>query len=90
MANDILLDKENDLLFQNGDLKVDESEMQDVGLILQTNQGEWKQYPVVGANLVREVRGIENRSVYERNLRIQMKLDGKNYDEIKNRLRIKL
>lgn len=85
---DIMLDETGDLLFKNGDLVVGESGMQDVGLILQANQGEWKESPVIGANLVREVRGNENKLKRERNLRIQLKLDGKNYDDIKNKLRI--
>lgn len=85
---DILLDETGDLLFKNGDLVVGESELQDVGLILRTNQGEWKETPIIGANLVKEIRGNENKLKRERNLRIQLKLDGKNYDDIKNRLRI--
>jgi len=88
MAKDIILDEDNDLLFKNGDLVIGESEMQEVGLILQSNQGDFKQSPIIGSNLTTEVRGLDNKVKRERNLRIQMKLDGKNYDTIKNRLKI--
>lgn len=90
MPNDILLDENNDLFFKNGDLVIGESEMQEVGLILQSNQGDWKDSPLTGSNLTREIRGIENKLKQERNLRIQMKLDGKDYDQIKERIKLKL
>jgi len=89
MAKDIILDEDNDLLFKNGDLVLGESEMQEVGLILQSNQGDFKQSPIIGSNLTTEIRGSENKVKRERNLRIQMKLDGKNFDTIKNRLKFK-
>ena len=34
MANDILLDDDNDLLIANGDFIIGESEMQEVGIII--------------------------------------------------------
>lgn len=89
MAKDILLDSTNDLLFKDGDLVIGESEMQEVGLILQSNQGDWKDSPIVGSNLTREVRGTENKLKRERNLKIQMKLDGKDYDKIKQKIKLK-
>lgn len=84
---DILLDAENDLIIENGDLVLGESEMQEVGLILQTVQGEWKESPITGANLMREVRGDVSGLRRERNLRIQMKLDGKDYDQVKRNIK---
>lgn len=87
MAKDIILDEDNDLLFKNGDLVIAESEMQEVGLILQSNQGDWKQSPIIGTNLTTEIRGSANKVKRERNIRIQMRLDGKNYETIKTRLK---
>ncbi|MEH6405770.1 MAG: hypothetical protein V7767_00670 [Leeuwenhoekiella sp.] len=87
MAKDILLDDTNDLLITGGDFVIEESEMQEVGLILQTNQGEWKAEPLTGANLVREVRGSTNNLRKERTMRIQMKLDGKDYDKIRKQIK---
>jgi hypothetical protein len=85
---DILLDENNDLKIVNGDFAVGESEMQEVGLILSSNQGEWKEHPVVGANLVTKVRSNTNDPRLERTLRIQMKLDGKDYEQIRNKIKM--
>jgi hypothetical protein len=85
---DILLDENNDLKIVNGDFAVGESEMQEVALILSSNQGEWKEHPVVGANLVTKVRSNTNDPRLERTLRIQMKLDGKDYEQIKNKIKM--
>ena len=50
---DILLDENNDIKLSNGDFNTRESEMQEVALILQSVQGEWKETPVLGPNLYR-------------------------------------
>ena len=42
MSKDILLDDNNDLKILNGDFDFGDSEMQEVGQILQSTQGEWK------------------------------------------------
>ncbi|HIB37986.1 hypothetical protein [Mesonia sp.] len=90
MAKDILLDDDEDLLFKNGDLLIDESELQEVALILQSHQGNWKENAIVGANLTKEIRGLSRNLKYERNIRVQMRLDGKSYEQIKNRIKLKL
>ena len=83
MAKDILLDQDNDLQIMNGDFVIGESLMQEVGIILQMNQGELKSDPFIGANLIVKMRGIENRHKIESLIDAQLELDGKNYDEIK-------
>jgi hypothetical protein len=83
MAKDILLDQDNDLQIMNGDFVIGESLMQEVGIILQMNQGELKSDPFIGANLIVKMRGIENRHKIESLIDAQLELDGKNYDEVK-------
>ena len=51
MSKDILLDDNNDLKILNGDFDFGDSEMQEVGLILQSTQGEWKMTPTLGPNI---------------------------------------
>jgi len=85
---DVLLDENNDLKIVNGDFVIGESEMQDVGLILSSNQGEWKEHPIIGANLVTKVRSNTNDGRLERELRIQMKLDGKDFEKIRNKIKM--
>ena len=84
MAKGILLDETNDLKMVNKKLVVGDSLMQEVGIILQMNQGELKFNPMLGANLIVNMRGVENKYKIEKQISIQLELDGKNYDEIKN------
>lgn len=82
-ANDILLDSNNDLQVVGGDFVIGESLLQEVGIILQMNQGELKSDPLIGANLTNMMRGIQNNEKIKRHIETQMELDDKNYDEIK-------
>lgn len=84
---DVLLDENSDLRIVAGDFAIGASEMQEVGLILSTNQGEWKEQPVIGANLVTKIRSNADSVRLERMLRIQLKLDGKDYEKIKNKIK---
>lgn len=76
MANDILLDEQDDLLFAYGDLVVDRSEEQEVGLILRTNQGDWRATPLRGFGVAQRTRNEVNRAQFERALAAQLELDG--------------
>lgn len=88
MANDILLDEENDMLFQNGDFVLGNSEMQDVGLILQSNQGAWKENPVLGPNLVELSKTNISRLDIEKRVRVHLALDNKDYNAIKRKIEL--
>lgn len=89
MAKDILLTVDNDLMILNGDFFVGESEMQEVGIILQMNQGELKSNPLIGGNLIPSIRGIRNDAKVKRHIEMQMELDGKNFETIKDKLTLK-
>ena len=90
MAKDILLDENLDLSIQNGDLNIGESLTQDVGLILKSNKGEWKQYPLLGCNLVELIRSKANQNEINKRVMLQMKYDGKDYNEIKNGINLSI
>ena len=75
MAKDILLDND-DLLFENGDLVVDESSQQEVDLILRSNQGDWRASPLTGFGLAQRMRNQLNRAEFEGALSWQLALDG--------------
>lgn len=90
MANDILLDENNDLQIVAGDFVIGESFMQEVGLILQMNQGELKSDPLIGANLTSKIRGVQNDAKIRRHIETQMELDGKDYEDIKNKIMQKI
>ncbi len=76
MRKDILLDQNNDLAIQNGDFVVGLSDPQHVDLILQTNPGEWKEFPQVGFGVKGYLKSVENTVKFKRNLRIQLNFDG--------------
>lgn len=84
MVKGILLDENNDLKIVNRKLQLGNPLMQEVGIILQMNQGELKIDPLIGANLIVKMRGIENRHKIESLIDSQLELDGKNYDDIKD------
>ena len=70
MAKDLLLGDDDDLDFVAGDLVAGDADSQDVGLILRTNQGDWRQSPLVGF-------GSEvGRDQFVRDLDTQLRLDG--------------
>lgn len=60
---DILLDKDNDLLFENGDLAVGFSDNQNQHLILMANQGEYKEFPALGVGIVEMLSNEDPDSV---------------------------
>ncbi|WP_380284528.1 hypothetical protein [Hymenobacter rubripertinctus] len=74
--NDILLDENDDLLFENGDLVMGPSEEQEIGLILRTNQGDWRTSPLTGFGVDRRTRNEVNRVDFEGELASQLRLDG--------------
>lgn len=86
MANDLKLTVDNDLQIGNGDFVVDESELQEVGIILQMSQGEMKSDPFIGANLTTMVRDVTNQEKIKRHIQTQLELDEKDYDAIKEHL----
>ena len=76
MAKDLLLDDSDDLLIEAGDLVVDDSQEQEVGLLLRTAQGEWRASPLTGFGVQQRTRSEINRTQFERELSTQLELDG--------------
>lgn len=71
---DILLDDNNDLLIENGDLATGDSHYQNVKLIMQAAPGHWKQYPTLGANVMNFVNGSSPELMRE--VKLQLLADG--------------
>lgn len=83
---DIRLNQDNDLKFSNGDFDIDKSEMQEVSLILQSTQGEWKEHPILGPNLYQYLKSKADKIAIERQMRIHLALDDKDYNELKTKI----
>ncbi|MEN5130723.1 hypothetical protein [Elizabethkingia anophelis] len=83
---DILLNKDNELVFRNGDFDIGESEMQEVAAILQSTQGEWKETPLLGPNLYRFIHGKIDKIGIEREVQIHLALDNKDFKTLKTKI----
>ena len=86
---DILLDENDDFDIVNGDFVIGESVLQEVGIILRLNSGDLKSDPVLTPNLVQLVNSAENKQEFERRVRIHLKRDNKNYNELKELINIR-
>ena len=49
---DLLLNDNHDLAIANGDLVVDDSDVQHQDLLLMTTKGEWKESPTIGVGVL--------------------------------------
>ncbi|MFY0714133.1 hypothetical protein J1D01_10680 [Seonamhaeicola sp. NFXS20] len=88
MEQDILLDDTDDLIIENGDFKIGESLTQDVGLILRMNQGELKEDPLLGANLIQMVKSNVDDDELQTRVKLHLQRDGKDYEALKNYIKL--
>ena len=78
---DILLN-DYDLWIKNGDFVIGESEQQESDLIINTFQGNWFQYPLVGVGIVRYLAGTTPALQLENIIVQQLKADGFAVDSV--------
>lgn len=86
-ALDFLLDDTNDLVIKDGDFALCESEMQEVAIILNLNQGDLKPHPMLGPNLLQLKKTNVSRFDMEKRLRVHLAQDGKVYEDLKNKIK---
>jgi len=79
--NDILLNSDYDLNFENEDLAIGNSKNQSIEMILLSAQGEWKEHPEAGADVKRAINGVIGQ-LLDRNIRVQLEADNFNLDEL--------
>lgn len=79
--NDILLNSDYDLNFENEDLAIGNSKNQSIEMILLSAQGEWKEHPEAGADVKRAINGVIDQ-LLDRNIRVQLEADNFNLDEL--------
>lgn len=89
MANDFLLDSTGDLAIENNDLLIGDSFTQEVDLVVQSNQGEWKRAPFLGPNLVEKINSGANPREIRQAVKVSLEMDGKDYNEIKEYINVK-
>jgi len=90
MAVDILLDENDDLLFKDGELVLGESTTQEVGIIVRLNQGELKEDPLLGPNLITLINSNASKAKIKQRMKLHLARDGKNYDEFRDLLTLNI
>lgn len=76
MRKDFLTDDNNDLLIQNGDFVIGESDQQHVMDILDSQKGEFKEFPLAGFGAINYIKRTITESEFKRDLKLQLSYDG--------------
>ena len=85
---DILLDNNDDLAIENGDFLLGESLDQEVGIIIRLNQGDLKSDPILGPGLFRMINSNATDAEVKDKIKLHLERDGKNYEDIKEAIKI--
>jgi hypothetical protein len=72
---DFLLDEHGDLLIENGDFVIGESNHQHIELLLTSMPGDWKAHPETGVGLALAQNGIID-GFLKRTIAVQLEADG--------------
>lgn len=99
MAKGILLDTDNDLkvnvkrdsngLITDG-LTIGDRKMQDTYMVLSMNQGDLKEDPLAGANLIKMIRGRENKEKIRKTVEIALGRVGIKFEDVKEQIELLL
>jgi hypothetical protein len=89
MAQDILLDDNDNLRIENGDFVIGDSIDQEVSLILRINKGELKEDPVIGCDLILLINSNTSEMELKQIVKLQLARDGKSYDGLKERIKLR-
>lgn len=85
MNTDVLLDENGDLLIENGDFSIGESDQQHVNCIFIAHPGHYKQFPLTGFGASRYLKkSTMTKQEFIRNLTMQLEQDGYKNPEISN------
>lgn len=71
-----------DLETVGGDFKIADSQSQSVELLLLSKQGEWKQHPEAGCDILKAKNGLIDRFL-DREIRVQLDADGFQLERLK-------
>ena len=83
---DLLLDSNDDLQFKNGELVIGESLTQEVGIIARLNQGELKEDPLLGPNIITLINSNAPKAQIKQRMKLHLARDGKNYNDFRDLL----
>lgn len=80
-ASDIIL-YNDDLLFENGDFKIGDSDQQHIQDIVFENIGSYKEFPLLGVGIINYLNSSGLQLVLKRVIKSQLESDGYSVDEI--------
>lgn len=89
MGKDFLMDDQGNFLIRNGDFVIDDSELQEAGEILSSMKGEFKEDPLIGADLLPMIKSKAPQSEIELAARIALARDGKDWNALKKKIELK-
>lgn len=75
MAKDYILDENGDYLINDGDFFYDDSEDQEVYQILQTNPGEWRESPMIGAGFINVLKTEKSDEDIKKKIDTALRMD---------------
>lgn len=84
----ILLSDNGDVLVRNKSLVIGDTIWQETAIILGMNQGEHKFHPVLGPNLIQLMKSKSSQLDIEQRARIHLGMDRKNYDQLKEQIKV--
>lgn len=82
MVKDIILDDLGDLEIKNGDFYLADSDQQHVILIINTQVGDWKQYPTLGVGIINYLASSGKSSELKRSISLQLTADGYKVNDV--------
>lgn len=83
MIKDFLVDSENDLLVENGDLKIGSSDIQNAHHLIRASKGDYKEFPQKGCDIDSYLASVGLEQDIRRNIQIQLEDEGYKVDDIK-------
>ncbi|WP_044213466.1 hypothetical protein [Flammeovirga sp. OC4] len=82
MGHDILLDEDGDLLIVNGDFVIGESDEQNVRLNIESNKGDWKEFPTAGFGIENYINSVQNKTKFSSDLAKALDEDGYQLEDL--------
>lgn len=73
---DIRITSENELYISNGDFAINVSDLQHEQDIIQTNKGEWKEFPLCGVGIDNYLNSENPEQFLEKEISLQFQADG--------------
>ncbi|MEO2080602.1 MAG: hypothetical protein ABGW88_13660 [Leeuwenhoekiella sp.] len=73
---DFLLDSDNDLLIQSGDMVLGDSQAQEIEMLLVSYKGQWKESPLTGAAIHEMIKSRSTSPAIKREINVQLANDG--------------